>query len=75
MRLSQSPWETGSHVNLPLFLTLTVNILRFGNKEILTTSLSGVSLLLMGLLVALQPLLRPLYFNVKVEKGVALGYV
>jgi hypothetical protein len=54
---------------------LNVNILKFGDKEIVTISLSGLSLLIMGLLVALQPLLRPLYFNIKVEKGVILGYV
>lgn len=59
---------------ISLLFNLNMNILKFGNKEIVTISLSGLSLLLMGLLVALQPLLRPLYFNIKVEKG-ALGYV
>lgn len=47
---------------------LNVSLLNFGNKEILPISLFGLSLPLKGLLVALQPLLEPLYFNIKIEE-------
>lgn len=59
---------------ISLLFNLNMNILKFGNKRDSNNLFVCSSLLLTGLLVALQPLLRPLYFNIKVEKG-ALGYV
>lgn len=47
---------------------LNVSLLKFVNKEVLAISLFGLSLPLMGLLVALQPLLQPLYFNIEIEE-------